>query len=105
VIPEDGLAVEVRRDGAAATVVAEGQLDMATTDELRDAATEAREGVDRLVLDLRRLDFIDSSGLRALVELRSETERAGVGFVVQATDGPVRSALEATGLSALLGVR
>ena len=103
--PEDGLALEVRRDGAAATVIAEGELDMASLGELRDAAKEAQEGVDRLVLDLRRLTFIDSAGLGVLFELRGDAERAGVGFVVEATEGPVRSALETTGLGDLLGVR
>ena len=103
--PEDGLTVEVRREGTSATAVAAGELDMTTMGELRAAATEARAGADKLVLDLRRLTFIDSSGLGALVELRGEAERGGVGFVVEASDGPVRSALESTGLNDLLGVR
>jgi len=34
-------------------------------------------GFDEVVVDLRRLTFIDSSGLRMLLRLRSEAERDG----------------------------
>lgn len=103
--PETGLAVDVRRDGESAAIVVAGELDMSAVDELRAAARVARDGVERVVLDVRRLTFIDSSGLGSLIELRREFERHGIAFVVEATDGPVREAIETTGLSEMLGVR
>jgi hypothetical protein len=50
------------------------------------------------VLDLRGLTFIDSSGLGTLLNLRGELRREGVAMVVDTQDGPIRRALESTGL-------
>jgi anti-anti-sigma factor len=101
---EDGLSVDVRRSGTSATVVARGELDLATGGELRTAAQAAAEGAGRVVVDLRALTLIDSSGLGVLLNLRGELQREGVEFVVEVDDGPVRQALVATGLSQLLAV-
>ena len=46
-----------------------GELDLATTDELLAAVGPAAEGGGDLRLDLSGLSFMDSSGLRALVQL------------------------------------
>jgi anti-sigma B factor antagonist len=49
-----------------------GELDLATVPELRDVVHELRvSGFDHLVLDLRGLCFLDSTGLRLLLELAS----------------------------------
>jgi len=47
-----------------------GELDIATVDKLRDEVVRLREsGFSRIVLDLRRVRFIDSTGLRLVLEL------------------------------------
>ncbi len=69
--------VEVQRDGSAAHVIPRGELDIATAPELDAAIAEATgtEG-SRLVIDLRGLSFMDSTGLRVLV---GAAERAREG--------------------------
>ena len=102
-MPSDqGLSVEVRRSRAAITLVASGALDIATGPELRVAALAAANGSHSVVLDLRGVTFVDSSGLGTLLNLRGELRRAGVRLVVEADDGPVRRAIELTGLGELL---
>jgi anti-sigma B factor antagonist len=50
-----------------------GELDLATVPELRAAVEELRaSGFDHLVLDLRGMSFLDSTGLRLLLELAAE---------------------------------
>jgi len=44
-----------------------GELDVYTAPQLREILTEALEGRDRLVVDLLRVQFIDSTGLGVLV--------------------------------------
>jgi anti-sigma B factor antagonist/stage II sporulation protein AA (anti-sigma F factor antagonist) len=100
--PDDALSLHVRRDGNATTIVAAGALDLASAAELRTAAYEASDGARDVVLDLRGLTFIDSSGLGTLLNLRGELRREGVGMLVEAEDGAVRRALETTGLGELL---
>lgn len=54
-----------------------GELDVAVVDRLRDRiASVARPG-ERVVLDLSRLSFIDSSGLNVLVTAFRQAQRDG----------------------------
>lgn len=56
------------RRGSALHVTVGGELDVTTAELLRNAAAPAADA-RILSLDLREVTFIDSSGLRALVEL------------------------------------
>jgi anti-anti-sigma factor len=68
--PAFGVAVE--RHGDTLVARPSGELDLSTAPLLVERLRE-HAGYDRLVLDLRSLGFMDSSGLRLLV---SESERA-----------------------------
>jgi anti-anti-sigma factor len=77
----------VSREGTAATVRVVGALDLATVPVLDDQLAELRgTGFRRLVLDLRGLDFIDSTGLRCI--LRYDAEARQDGFSIALIQGP-----------------
>ena len=58
-------------DGGATLFTIEGELDLACAERVREAlATCVREGPSALVVDLSRCSFMDSSGLRALIEAK-----------------------------------
>ena len=60
-----------------------GQLDAYSEKQFRDFIGEHRaESSLPLVLDLSRIDFIDSSGLGALVQLAKQCNEAAVQFLV-----------------------
>jgi anti-sigma B factor antagonist len=99
---DDELTIRTSREGATAIVAASGEIDLSTVGELRAAVTSAAEGVERLQLDLTAVDFIDSAGLGGLLELRATLRSRSVAFEIVAGDGPVRQAMEITGLSELL---
>jgi anti-sigma B factor antagonist len=92
--------VSVSDDGLRAVLAAYGEIDLATVDRLRDAidraaATSAAE----VWVDLSQVDFMDSTGLSALVVgHRAFPDR----FVVICPDGPPRRALEISGLHQVL---
>ena len=98
------LSIHTSRDGGQARVAAEGEIDLSTVGELRDAVLRCAEGAERLLLDVERIDFIDTTGLAALLELRSTLQARGVLFEIAAADGPVRQAVDVTGLGHLLAV-
>ncbi|HEX2154452.1 MAG TPA: STAS domain-containing protein [Acidimicrobiia bacterium] len=54
-----------------------GELDIATADALSQELDGGSDGVQRLVLDTTRLEFIDSTGLGLLVAAR---EKLGAGL-------------------------
>lgn len=99
---DDDLTISVSRDGTTVTVTAAGEIDLSTVGELRAAVTEAAEACDRLRLDLSDVDFIDSTGLGVLLELRSTLRARNITLEIVAGDGPVRQAVEITGLGELL---
>jgi anti-anti-sigma factor len=99
---DDELSIRTSREGSTATVAAEGEIDLSTVDELRSAVTAAADGVDNLLLDLTEVEFIDSAGLGGLLELRSTLRSRSVTLQISAGAGPVRQAMEITGLSELL---
>jgi anti-anti-sigma factor len=54
-------------DDGAARVALVGELDIAVADEVEERLRRLREAGSRVRLDLGQLDFIDSSGVRAIV--------------------------------------
>lgn len=81
------------RRGTWAVLAVAGDLDLGTADDVREAAQRAVEGSDApLALDLAGVAFIDSSGLRTLLELRTD----GGGPTLVAPSEPVRTLLSLT---------
>lgn len=91
-------------DGAP-VIGAEGEIDLGTVDELRKATSEAIRGKPRtLIFDLRKVTFIDSSGLGILVAARRKLG-AHSGEVRVVTSQPaVLQSLEITGLARIFSV-
>jgi len=56
------------------------------------------DGDKRVVADLEGLTFIDSAGLRLILEARSRCEGAGAGFAIVPGKGQVGRAFEIAGL-------
>lgn len=85
-------AVTVQRDDAAATIVVSGELDLATAPRL-SAAVAQHHDAQLLVLDLTAVTFIDSTGVRILIEADRFCAGSGSRVVVLAR-GPVRRVLD-----------
>jgi anti-anti-sigma factor len=94
---------EVSGEHGTATVHAVGALDVATVPVLDSQLAELRDaGIRRLILDLRGLDFMDSTGLRCI--LKYDAEARLDGFSIELIHGPhaVRRVFELTGTTAHL---
>jgi anti-anti-sigma factor len=94
-------AVEVQWRDDVATVQPRGELDAATVETLRNALDDIN-GAGRLVLDLRGLSFIDSTGLHLLVALHQRAQREGFKLTLVAPAPPVDRAIQLCGLDASL---
>ena len=85
--------VTVQRNDEVATITVSGELDLATVQLLSAAATE-HDDAGLLVLDLTAVTFIDSTGVRVLIEADRACANSGSRLMVLAGDGPVRRVLE-----------
>ena len=96
----------VEREGAL-RVVLSGELDVSTAPEVetRLLAIEAEDPPPpHVVVDLRALRFIDSTGLSLLVNTHKRARAAGRRVTIVCGRGPARRILETTGLLDRLGV-
>lgn len=59
--------VEVRREGSAALIAISGELDLASGPRLEEELSSLDPDVSLVVVDLRRLEFMDSTGLSIIV--------------------------------------
>ena len=85
--------VTVQRDHELATIMVSGELDLATVPQLSAAVAEHHDA-GLLVLDLTAVTFIDSTGVRVLIQADRSCARSGSCLVVLAGDGPVRRLLD-----------
>ena len=90
--------VSVHREGSALVVVPQGEIDLATVDLVRAAADGERQAGEDLVIDLREVGFMDTSGLRYVLELVERAEQDG--FALRLVRGPraVQRVFEVSGL-------
>jgi anti-sigma B factor antagonist len=85
-------------------VVPQGELDIAAIPLLDHALRAAGETVDDVVLDLRELDFIDSSGAHLLIAADRRFRRSGGRLRVISGSGEVAWLLQLVGVDRELEV-
>jgi anti-anti-sigma factor len=94
-------AVDVQRRDAVAIVQPRGELDLVTVEALR-AALDDITGAERVVLDLRGLSFMDSTGVQLLVAVHQRAQRERWQLTLVAPPTPVDTAIQLCGLDKTL---
>ena len=61
------MTMQKSREGKKLTYALEGRLDTMTSPELEEDLTASIEGVETLIFDLEKLEYISSAGLRVLL--------------------------------------
>ncbi|MGH2930892.1 MAG: STAS domain-containing protein, partial [Solirubrobacteraceae bacterium] len=92
--------VEVQRNDASAVVAVSGELDLASGPEL-EAELDRITGPDTqlLVIDLRRLEFMDSTGLSILVRAHQRLAEEGCEMGLVRGSPQVQRLLDLTGVA------
>jgi anti-sigma B factor antagonist len=95
----------IDRDGDTAWVRPQGELDLDTAPALEQELASVREqGTSRLVLDLRRLTFMDSTGLRLVIRWDTAGREEGFDFAIVPGPDVVQRVIRLTGMEDLLTV-
>ena len=91
-----GVTVELGEDEVSLTL--DGELDLASVGELEQQLADAQARAPaRLVVDLRRLAFIDSSGLRTIIQADANARAQGTDLVLRPGDESIQRVFELTG--------
>jgi anti-sigma B factor antagonist len=97
------LSIEANQDQSGVTIVLVGEFDLTGAQRFWSFVSEALAAKpNSITVDARGLEFIDSSGLMALVRARDAAAEAGVAFRVSEPSLAVRRIAEVTGLEDLL---
>lgn len=100
---EAPLSVDATIEGDTARVTLRGELDLDRAGALaEELAALTGRGATAVHVDTSGLNFIDSSGLRALLSAREQLDSAGTTFRLTALSPAVERVLEMTGTRGLL---
>jgi anti-sigma B factor antagonist len=95
--------IETHADGLGRTLVLSGDLDLLVAPDVEAAVRGlCDEGAAEIVLDLRSLRFMDSSGLRSTLVAHELCQEASCSFTVIPGPPRVQALFEMTGLAGRL---
>jgi anti-sigma B factor antagonist len=98
-------SVEERNEGSAWILAVSGELDLRTSPELEDRLDRVwASGAELLILDLRRIEFMDSTGLRVLLAAHQRAQETSRRFALVRGADQVERVLTLTGVRDLLTI-
>ncbi|HEY1975547.1 MAG TPA: STAS domain-containing protein [Candidatus Baltobacteraceae bacterium] len=104
---QDELTIDLRTEDGGDQLIfrLRGSLDLATSPTVRAALMDATEkGKRHIVVDLTQLEFLDSTGLGALIGAHRRASEHDGSLRLIVSDGPIARLLNITGLIRVLSV-
>ena len=95
------MTVEKTMDGSTAVLHLEGWLDTQNAPVLAQALNELDDSVEKLVLDMEKLEYISSAGIRQIVTAYKEMNGS---LTLKNLSAEVASVLHMTGLDKKLSI-
>jgi anti-anti-sigma factor len=92
------LTIERRQSDRVCVLALHGELDLGSVALLVENADTALADAERLVLDLRGLRFIDSTGLGAMAGIDRAAQRAGTSLAIVPGPPNVQRVFEISGM-------
>ncbi len=93
-------AVDVRSESGAPLLAVSGELDLATTPTLEQELARVRErGPELIIIDLRELEFMDSTGLSVLIRAHQDAQQSGYRLGIVNGSRQIRRLLTLTGVA------
>lgn len=97
--------IETRDENGVAVVLLTGEMDTTTSPEAESFLNDLQqEGKNRILLNLEKLDFISSAGLRVLLATAQNLKSEGGELRVSNLNPDVKEVFDISGFSTLLMV-
>jgi len=97
--PPEPFSIDVEPRHGKVVVRPHGEVDLATAPQLDVKLRELRDsGFEHLIVDLREVDFLDSSGLRTLLLWDDTAHKEGLEFGLVAGRPAVQRLFDVTGV-------
>lgn len=101
------MSITVEFNGAVANIVLSGGIDYATQEEFKNANTQAlsANGVTEIWVNFAEATFLDSSGIRALLILKKDSDSLGKTLVLMNCNEYLRDIFEIGGFDKVFTFR
>ena len=97
------MTINKTKNGDALTIALEGRLDTMTAPELEAELKTALDGVETLTIDMAKLDYISSAGLRVLLSTQKLMGRRG-GMTLTNVGAAIMEIFDVTGFADILTI-
>lgn len=96
---DSSLTVRTDYTGGITRLIAAGEIDASSANTFEAAANQAIDEQPTMIeIDLSAVEFIDSSGLRAIIALNNRAKELGIDATLAGLSPAARRVLEITGL-------
>ena len=97
------MTIQKIEDGSRLTIALEGRLDTTTSPELEAEWNKVKENVTDLVVDLEKLEYMSSAGLRVMLSMHNTMAGKGSLKVVHVNQ-MIQEIFDITGFSSILDI-
>ena len=97
------MKIDKNLEGNNLTIKLEGRLDTNTAPDL-EKEVESLDGVENLIFDFEKLEYISSAGLRIILALQKIMNNKG-GMTIKNVNDEVKEVFEITGFSDILTIK
>ena len=96
------MKIDLKKDDKELFIKLEGKLDTNTSSDL-DSKISELEGVEKVIIDMEKLDYISSAGLRVLLSMQKIMNKQGEMILKNVCEN-VMDIFEVTGFSEILNI-
>ncbi len=90
-------------NGDSLTIALDGRLDTTTAPQLEAEITSSLDGVKNFVIDMEKLVYVSSAGLRVLLKAQKIMNKQG-SMVIKNVSQDIKEIFEVTGFDELLSI-
>ena len=97
------MEINKTQEGSKLSIALTGRLDTVTSPQLQEVLDNSLNGVNDLVFDFAKLDYISSAGLRVLLATNKKMIKAGKMTICNVND-VVQEVFDMTGFADILNI-
>lgn len=96
------LKVDVITEGNVTRIVMDGMLDVNSAGEFKEKLNEIPEDAAKVVIDMEKLKYTSSAGLRVILGLQNSMDKSGSELVFTNVNSVIQEVFDDTGFSDFL---
>ncbi len=98
------LTITQNKENDILTVYADGRIDTVTAAQFESEVKQSLDGASKVIIDLEKLNYISSAGLRVLLGIQKVVSENGGELIIRKPQDTVLEVFDVTGFSEMLEI-